>query len=156
MFLCVSGAWTLGTASHDEGWYVLQHQSCLLMKAHKGCPMQFLPVIGFAQAVHLLEKSSPKQSAQYGLSSLNIRIETHETVDRMLCPKEFFHSSPGGEPLAGERLLAVRAGEALAVPRVVPVRHAALGYDLRRRGWRLSLSLMTFWFKSTLREARYI
>ena len=29
-----------------------------------------LPVIGFAQAVHLLEKSSPKQSAQYGLSSL--------------------------------------------------------------------------------------
>ena len=54
-------------------------------EAHEGCSMQFLPVIGFAQAVHLLEKSSPKQSAQYGLSSLNIRIETHETVDRMLC-----------------------------------------------------------------------
>ena len=36
--------------------------------------MQVLPVIGFAQAVHLLEKSSPKQSAQYGLSSLNIQM----------------------------------------------------------------------------------
>ena len=34
--------------------------------------MHVLPVMGFAQAVHLLEKSSPKQSAQYGLSSLNI------------------------------------------------------------------------------------
>ena len=65
--------------------------------------------------------------------------------------KEF---SPGGEPLAGERLLAVRAGEALAVPRVVPVRHAALCYDLRRRGWRLSL--MTSWFKTTLKEAKYL
>ena len=75
----------------------------------------------------------------------------------MLCSKgrakEFFRSSPGSEPLASERLLAVRAGEAFAVPRVVSVRHAALCYDLRRRG--LRLSLMTFWFKASLREARY-
>lgn len=32
------------------------------------------PVIGFSQAVHLLEKSSPKQSAQYGLSSLLVNL----------------------------------------------------------------------------------
>merc|ERR1719264_1476287 len=35
-------------------------------------PKPPLPVMGFAQAVHLLEKSSPKQSAQYGLSSLEV------------------------------------------------------------------------------------
>merc|ERR1719402_159778 len=37
---------------------------------------------------------------------------------------------PGGEPLAGQRLLAVGAREALAKPRLVAVRHAALGYHL--------------------------
>ena len=31
----------------------------------------FVPVIGLLQAVQRLENSSPKQSAQYGLSSLN-------------------------------------------------------------------------------------
>ncbi len=38
---------------------------------------------------------------------------------------------PGGEPLPGQRLLAVGAGEALAVPRVVAVRHAALRDHLK-------------------------
>jgi len=37
---------------------------------------------------------------------------------------------PGGEPLAGQRFLAVGACEALSVPRLVAVRHAALGYHL--------------------------
>ena len=33
-----------------------------------------LPVIGLEQAVHRLEKSSPKHSAQYGLSSLEVNL----------------------------------------------------------------------------------
>merc|ERR1719239_1850068 len=32
-----------------------------------------IPVIGLLQAVQRLEKSSPKQSAQYGLSSLEVK-----------------------------------------------------------------------------------
>jgi hypothetical protein len=32
-----------------------------------------IPVIGLLQAVQRLEKSSPKQSAQYGLSSLDVK-----------------------------------------------------------------------------------
>lgn len=38
---------------------------------------------------------------------------------------------PGGEPLPGQGLLAVCAGEALSVPRVVAVGHAALGDHLK-------------------------
>ena len=37
---------------------------------------------------------------------------------------------PGGEPLAGQGLLTVSAGEALPVPGVVPVGHSALGDHL--------------------------
>ena len=40
---------------------------------------------------------------------------------------------PGGEPLPGQGLLAVGAGEALAVPGVVAVGHAALGDHLEIR-----------------------
>ena len=43
-----------------------------------------------------------------------------------------------GEALPGQRLLAVRAREALAVPWVVAVRHAALGDHLEIRVTRLS------------------
>ena len=32
-----------------------------------------VPVIGLLQAVQRFEKSSPKQSAQYGLSSLDVK-----------------------------------------------------------------------------------
>ena len=37
---------------------------------------------------------------------------------------------PGGEPLAGQGLLTVGAGETLPVPGVVPVGHSALGDHL--------------------------
>lgn len=33
----------------------------------------YIPVMGLAQATHLFAKSSPKQSAQYGLSSLDVK-----------------------------------------------------------------------------------
>ena len=37
---------------------------------------------------------------------------------------------PGGEPLAGQGLLTVGAGETLPVPGIVPVGHSALGDHL--------------------------
>lgn len=39
---------------------------------------------------------------------------------------------PGGEALASQRRRAVRASEALAMPRLVLVRHSALSDDLKQ------------------------
>ena len=40
-----------------------------------------LPVIGFEHAVHLLENSSPKHSAQYGLSSREVNLQKRRHFD---------------------------------------------------------------------------
>jgi len=47
----------------------------------------------------------------------------------------------GGEALTGQRLVAVGASEALAMPRVVLVRHASRRYDLATLPRTISLSL---------------
>lgn len=58
------------------------------------------PVIGLEQEVHLLAKSSPKQSAQYGLSSRDVnRCPAKELlqllqVKQSLCHGSFLYVTP--------------------------------------------------------------
>lgn len=59
-----------------------------------------VPVIGLEQAVHLLAKSSPKHSAQYGLSSRDVnRCPARELlqllqVKQSLCHGSFLYVTP--------------------------------------------------------------
>lgn len=59
------------------------------------CIILHLPVIGFSQEVHLFANKSPKHSAQYGLSSLEVNLcpakqESHLVqVKHSLCHGSF-------------------------------------------------------------------